>query len=409
MTDSNRITDATKNRATPLALRLEARTVATYIPLVCLLGGVWIFTWFLMSHLAHAPNLTTIKLHIQFADDLVGGIIRLPHLGFFQAAVAFHNLLGLSIENASFLTLSIASTLTALVIFVILRLHLPTSSMGTVLGFTAILLIAGPIYLPFFNESVYFGQGSPNVWHNATVVTVKFVALIAFYLTIKFLDTPQFRRTPFIGATATTLLSAHIKPTFVLAFVPALGIYVTLRHPKHWSRYGRLLLIALPTVPLLLWQYRYFPGTGRSITFGFLTVWSKFTPNVLVSILLVLAFPLSVLAFRIRELRTNGPLAVAWLMTLIGICYFALIVVTAPPNLTIISGNWMGPYLMALTMLFVTSVVEFLKGLNQVGPSRPIWRLKLSVQSLLLALHVYGGLFYLFELIRDYETHYVLY
>jgi hypothetical protein len=396
------------------------RSPLYYIPLVCLLSGVFGFTWFLMWRLASSPTLTTIQLHILFSKALVDGSVfvpglgyygqvLVPHLGFFQAAAGFHYLLGISIKNACFLTLSIASTLTALVIFVILRRQLLTTSRAVILSFTAILMIVGPIYLPFFNKSVYFGQGSPSTWHNATVIAVKAFALMAFYLTMTLLDVPRFRRTLFIAATAATFLSAYIKPTFVMAFFPALGIYLVLWFPKDWRLYGRLLLLSLPTLVLLIWQYRFFPAMGRSITVGFLTVWRMYTPNVFISILLVLAFPLSVLAFRFRELRTNGPLMVAWLMTLVGIGYFALIVETARSGHLLESGNWIGPYLMALTMLFVTSVVEFLKGLNQVGPSRPIWRFKISIQSLLLVLHVYGGIIYLFELIRDYEAHYVLY
>jgi hypothetical protein len=398
-----------RNAALPKAHTLEADAITTYIPLVCLLCCVFVFTWLLMWRIASSPKWTTVQVHLVYAKNLLHGeTVTLPHLGFFQAAVAGHYLFGISIENACFLTLSIASTLTAFVIFVILKRHLPTTSMATVVGFTASLMIVGPIYFPFFNKAVYFGQGSPTVWHNATIVTVKFVALAAFYLTIMYLEAHRFRPSLFIGATAATFLSAHIKPTFVMAFLPALGIYLALRHPKGWSLYGRLILLALPTIALLVWQYRYFPATGRSITVGFLTTWRMFTPNVFISILLALAFPLSVLTFRIRELRTNGPLTVAWLMTLIGIGYFALIVVVSSSGSLIKSGNWIGPYLMALTMLFVTSVVEFLKGLNRAG-SRPGGRLIVSVQSLFLSLHLYGGVFYLLELIRNYRTTVVWY
>ncbi len=43
------------------------------------------------------------------------------------------------------------------------------------------LCFVTPIYIPWFNESLYLGQGSPVTWHNPTNLIVKPFALISFF------------------------------------------------------------------------------------------------------------------------------------------------------------------------------------------------------------------------------------
>lgn len=55
------------------------------------------------------------------------------------------------------------------------------------------------------------------------------------------------------------------------------------------------------------------------IIFDFFGVWRLFTPNVLISILLANAFPLSLLVFRFKNVVHNNYLILAWFNLLIAI------------------------------------------------------------------------------------------
>lgn len=58
------------------------------------------------------------------------------------------------------------------------------------------------------------------------------------------------------------------------------------------------------------------------IIFDFFGVWRLFTPNVLISILLANAFPLSLLVFRFKNVVHNNYLILAWFNLLIAIGQF---------------------------------------------------------------------------------------
>ena len=48
--------------------------------------------------------------------------------------------------------------------------------------FTLILSLSAAIFVPWFNEKPYLGQGSPNPWHNPTTIMVRPIALLIFVL-----------------------------------------------------------------------------------------------------------------------------------------------------------------------------------------------------------------------------------
>jgi hypothetical protein len=355
---------------------------------------------------------STIQQHSGFAErlqagqELRRGLNSLPHPGYFYLLIAL-NRAGLSLELAATLVLLTAHLAAVYVIYRIYRHFLGESlPESTILLFTFLVLIVGAIYVPFFNPSPYFGQGSPNVHHNSTVILAKPIATLVFFLGIALMEQNDTgKRTRLLVITALLLaLSVVIKPTFAIVFLPALGLYLLIERTQLVKRLWTLALIVLPTILLLLIQmasYYQTPVSGeeapRGLQLVFLDVWHTQTHSVPISILLAIAFPLAVTIFRYKSLIARPYLIVAWLMTLIGAVQFAFIGETQDGEV-LRSANWIGGYLMGLSALFTVAVLEFLGWLRerrearQAGAAQPgtaFW-----ATSVIFGLHLVSGLFY---------------
>jgi len=376
-----------------------------------------------------AVETTTMRLHVENARKLDLGITDqyLPHKGFFHALILLKRLTGLAYGTAAILFLSLLATFTAAVIYGLLRTQVPSYPNIVLLVMTAILMTAGAIYLPFFNKAVYFGQGSPNMWHNGTVIFVKPFVIISFYMVATILGDSQ-RRSSIqycVLAAFVMLITVYVKPSYVLVLLPALAMYVPIKtmltgqgHRKDFVQFPVvcliILLVALPSFLTLLYQYLdYSSGRdARKTAFEFLTVWRYFTPNVFVSILITIAFPLFVLVNRFDSAVRNDYLMMAWIVTFIGIAQFALLIELSPSGGIVWyskSANWIGGYLMGLSVLFIFSGIEYLKWLKTFDKNSLTARLNVLAASLLLGLHMFSGGYYLFELMKNHETQLIWY
>jgi hypothetical protein len=77
----------------------------------------------------------------------------------------------------------------------------------------------------FTPENLYFGYFAPNVYHNPTVILVKPFALLLFFLTLRLFDHEKpLSRWWIIPFAVLTLLSLVAKPSFMIAFLPTLGL-----------------------------------------------------------------------------------------------------------------------------------------------------------------------------------------
>lgn len=376
-----------------------------------LIGGFYatIFGLFcyLINQMIVCQRVTTIQLHISYSVELSQGIKRLPHLGFFYALWFFKTITGMSYNMSGTILLSIFATLNTGAIHYVSRKLVPGLSMFERLALTLITVVAGAIYLPFFNEAIYFGQGSPNMYHNATVIAVKWLVLLAAFAFLNFVENDEKQNSwPYAAIISVMmLLSIFIKPTFAIVFVPALGLHLLISHTKRFDLYWKSALIIIPMIPLLIYQQSYFDHAlghsekARTNEIEFLTIWRLFTPNVGISILITIAFPLSLLIFRFKHVMHNAYLTVAWMTTLIGMLQFSMIAEYTSDGKLITSANWIGGYLMGLGLLFVFTIAEYAKWLKSEGASKKREKVKIRIASFLLCLHTFGGIYYIYELI----------
>jgi hypothetical protein len=369
---------------------------------------VGLFFGVLTYRQVYVANSGTIYTHIQFAERIQAGeamksdFNNLPHLGYFYLLVAL-NEIGLTFQLAATLVLVTAHLATAIIIYLVYRHFLGEAvSNDTILLFTFLVLIIGALYVPFFNPSPYFGQGSPNVHHNSTVIILKPISTLTFFLVVPLMaqnGTREYRR--LIITTLLLALSVIVKPTFAIVFIPAVFIYLLVIRTHFLKRLWILSLIMLPTVFILLVQLVYYyqtPVTGeeapRGLQLVFLDVWHTQTHSVPISLLLAVAFPLAISLFRHKSLIAKPYLIIAWLMTLIGAAQFAFIAETLDGSVHG-SANWIGGYLMGLSALYIVAVLEFMNWLGErrrvsrSGTNTPFW-----VTLVLLSLHVMSGLVY---------------
>lgn len=104
------------------------------------------------------------------------------------------------------------------------------------------LLLLMPINI-FTPENLYFGYIAPNVYHNPTVMLVKPFALLIFFMTLwLFGQEKELSRWWIIPFAILTYLSLVAKPSFMLAFVPTLGLICLYYLVSHWRETLQLLL-----------------------------------------------------------------------------------------------------------------------------------------------------------------------
>ena len=330
------------------------------------------------------------------------GESRVPHKGFIYAVLLFKLLFRLNFEYATILLLSISILLIAFTINQILSWFLKEFyTTPFILFVTGCLMLFSAIFVPFFNY-IYLGQGSPNVWHNPTLFLVKPFAFISFFLFVYFLETKETQKSnSFILLLALLLLiSVLMKPNFVIAFIPSVAIYILIKHAKKIKLYWKSTLIFLPSVILLLMQFTDYSKLELRTSFGFFVVWMYYSPNVPFSLLLALAFPLSVLFFRFKSFLNNNYLILSWIFIIISILQFGLLVEIHKASGGInYDGNWGWGYLIALHNLFIYNSIEFFRWLKLVNMESKFERIKVTFTSILFSLHLSSGIYYFVKII----------
>lgn len=183
--------------------------------------------------------------------------------------------------------------------------------------------IVQPLYFYWVGRGERFiGVFSPNPFHNPTLMCARGFSLLAFCLIIDiwgaqsssdykgiFFQTEKGLKKYYIILAAVLFFSAMAKPTFAECFIPAVGIIMLVRlfiaiSKKSGKVYFKHLLFtflcAVPTLVYIFFQfaaYFIFGGSygsddSRLIITGFGEVWSMYSDNIPLSMLLGMAFPI---------------------------------------------------------------------------------------------------------------------
>ncbi len=400
----------------------QRRSVGSLIARILFFSAIFAVAVFLFrrqvnGNVTAPPYPSDLPGHIELTRLYFQHAIRLSQAGIQFLIYYPSKLLGLSLETSAVFVTAAFAALLALSIYWILVTTLGRDYPDwSLLVMTALLLVVTAVYLPFFNKYVYAGQGSPNVWHSPTAIAVKPFAFLALWLFPSAVDRPLRGRALGLDASIAALLlvTTWIKPSFVFVFIPAVCmLFLIQRRP---ALLGRSTLMFLPSIALLIAQFAVtYLAHGNSepvvitikggaqvpvytsdqILINFLGVWRTMTPSVPVSLVLALAFPLSVLVFRFRRAIQDRHLILSWLMVAFGIVQFAVL---AEKN-RFGHGNFGWGYIIALQPLFIFSLIEYFRWRKLRDPGDARDRQKLRTATAVLVLHVVSGTFYLVRLL----------
>ena len=279
--------------------------------------------------------------------------------------------------------------------------------------FHLLLFLVGPIYIPWYNEWVFKGQDSPNVWHNPTHFMVKPFAFIAFILIIWIVNqVKEYDYQKNISLSKASILAMALvfanlsKPSFTQILYPALVIWMLW---LLWESRGKVLktgvqlaCACLPGFFLLVYQLTSTFGDSSSeggMKIAFMEYWRTSSPNVAVSVLLVILFPLVILCLATYKKVGQEDLRLAWLMFLVGAVEKAVLIETGS---RVSHGNFGWGYSLGCFFIWWVAVKYYLLLFWRKDISKRSWKYKevfWGLTSVILILHLMGGVFYLYQLL----------
>lgn len=269
-----------------------------------------------------------------------------------------------------------------------------------------LLLLVGPIYIPWYNSKIYLGQGTPNTWHNPTNLMVKPFAVACFFLILFILkiiyDGKHVEKKYYMILTALLFISTLAKPSFLQGFIPALGIYMIIYCIKNKFRdiknYLFICLTFVPSVLWMLWTFVtmfYTNSNGGGIGVGWLKWLSIYSPNVALSMALLFMFPILYIILNIKKIykKTDIQLSVIW--NFIAWLEAALLF---EKGRRMNSGNFFWGLLLSVFILWVIVSAYLVKDIKEMKLSDKRTVIKNSVLLVVFMLHLVCGILYLFRL-----------
>lgn len=308
------------------------------------------------------------------------------------ASVVFNT----SIETAAAAVSALFILMWAVLVYVVVLLmtgtaqwHLPVLLRETATLFiTFIIIVIGPLILPFYSKIVYLGQGSPNIWHNPTLWAVKPFALLAMLYAVWGLQ--EQKKAYLMFALLFAIISIFAKPSFILVFLPSLAILIVYKKLFGKEIFYFMLMLLLLSVIVLSYQFLNTFDVGTGITIDILGVWSSQSKNVVISIFLALAFPLVFMRMYPDSMKNNF-IVLAWLQVFFGIALYALF---AEKGSHFAHGNFSWSYMIAMSLLYLFSIVEFVNRFREIGV------MKNSFLGFLLLTQTTIGMYYLMQILQ---------
>lgn len=340
-------------------------------------------------------NSDTIP-HIESLKKFFNGDLYIPHPLWHISVKIISACTSLSIENSAIIFSSLILIFWVFLIYLLVKKSLSSyypSMENLYMIITVMIIVIGPLTLPF--NIIFLGQGSPNIWHNITLWTVKPFGLLTIILTIKALASNKLKY--YIYAILFAIVSLFAKPNFILVFIPSLLVLIITK--KIFSKSSLLFLgiLILLIISLLYYQMINTFTTDSSIILDFTGVWSLYTKNIALSILLALAFPISFTLMYPKSLQVDT-IYLAWLQIFFGIILFMFF---AETGVRYTHGNFGWSYMIALSFIYLFTIIEFIRVFKTLSQWKKV---------LLLTLLIYQsfvGLYYLYKISEGYQPLYI--
>ena len=323
---------------------------------------VFIISYFFIMMQVPGDIASDTALHLSFMDRYFKGEIYIPHPIWHTGTYYLSKLLHVDYgTGASIFTASLIVLYAVTIYKVAQKLDDDKGNYAKWYLITMIAFTIGPFFWVSYYPHIYMGPGSPSVWHNVTLLTVKPLALMSVFFTIKFFISNRFIY--LYSALAVTILSIFAKPNYIIIFLPSLVVYVLLK--RYFGKRQLLFLFAviLLSIASLAFQFinQYNSGgksTGGSIIFDFLGVWSLYTPSVFISILMALGLPLLISIFNFQSVKKNEYIKMSWLLVLFSMLIFSCF---AESGDRYADGNFSWSWMISLGLIYIFTIIEYFK------------------------------------------------
>lgn len=242
------------------------------------------------------------------------------------------------------------------------------------------------------HSAVHLGQMSGLIVHNPTTVVV-------FPLAVALFAASWRRRAGWTSALAA--VQCFVKPNFVVAWMPVFVVLELWRDRRDgrgwWVAASRTAGIVAPAVAVLAWQLATSEKLGTAMVIAPFRAWRGLSPDIPLSIARSLAFPALLAVVHFRELRRRPELGFAWTIFGVALAQYSLLYLRGAAY----PGNWSWGRYLAIYVVFLLSVAAYAR----IAARRESWRGWRAVANgalaALLALHLYSGLFYYWQGVRD--------
>ena len=326
-------------------------------------------------------SVSDFRGHIEFARQLAETGAMLPHFGYHIVVFAVQALTPADwVAAAGIVTLGgVAGSAAVLAWW--LRGALSSSASALLVAAAlvpAALFVLQPVLPldPTRYDAWLFGYFPPNQWHSPTTLFSKPFALLLLGLGPAVVWPAYGTRAGWprmLTSAALVVMSALVKPSFIMAFLPALGALAVLhgrRSDWHWLGLG----FALPAVAVLAWQYYALNAEGASIILAPLHVIGFFAPTDFVTLAWRLVasvlFPLAaVVCF--QSVLADRRVQIGWATFLIGAAIGYLLAEGGRAD----NGNFLWSGQLAAFVLFAATAVAVLRaaaagGAGASGPGK---------------------------------------
>lgn len=361
--------------------------------------GLFYFAVFLMMFFLTIHQLKSgpsdVGSHIFFVEKVFNGEVYIPH-PLWHIGVHYMKYITLNEKCAAAMVTALFVVLWVYVVHAVYNFltDQEQNSFSTLL-FLLIVFVIGPAYLPTFSKFIMTGTGSPNVWHNTTLFAVKPFALLALFFTVLSLE--RHKISYYMISFISLFISIFAKPSFVIAFLPALALYILIKRIHTRENLIYFILLSLMSVGVLGYQFTHTYGSGNNgaVIVDFLGVWSRYSPNVLISITLAIIFPLIYSVLNMKSLKENNYMQLTWLMTFVAIGYAAVFAESGPRYN---HGNFFWSYMISLSLLYVFVLADYFKhfiGMNKLSK---------IILNLVLIWQIAVGVYYFVRIMEGYDA-----
>ncbi len=350
------------------------------------IGLIFVVAYFMIYQQATGEMLSDTKAHISFIDPYFAGTLYIPHPIWHIGTYLFSHLLQVDyIKGVSFFTAFLITVYAIMIYKIAQNINQYKENSMELFFITFFSLVIGPFFMMSFSHYIYIGQGSPSIWHSVTVLAVQPFALLSVFFTIKFFQTS--RPVYFVLAAFISAVSIFAKPSYIMMYLPALAVYMLFKRYFDKRQLIFALVIVLFSVTILAYQFMHeFKGDEGSVIFDFLGVWSAFSQNIPISILLALGLPLLITLFNYESVKKNEYIKFSWLLVLFAIILFACF---AQEGRQYHDGNFSWSWNLSLSLIYIFTLIEYFK---QFANMRPI--VKYGLLAVIL-YQVYVGLYFL--------------